>query len=162
MDMLKSAIQIARPEIFNSDQGVQFTSEAFTGVLEEHCIRISMDGRGRAFDNIFVERLWRSVKYEEVYLKDYSSVRDAKESLRRYFDFYNNERPHQSLGYKTPTDVYYARENDINRNCFVGEKPLIHSPVLVINDVLSRESLQDAPAERREGELHLKQVNILS
>jgi len=105
VEMLKDALTTAQPETFNSDQGVQFTSEAFTGVLKNHDIKISMDGRGRAFDNIFVERLWRSVKYEEVYLKDYSCMRDAKDSLRRYFDFYNNDRPHQSLGYKTPSEV---------------------------------------------------------
>ena len=156
VDMLKNALQTARPEICNSDQGVQFTSEAFTGMLEEHCIRISMDGRGRAFDNIFVERLWRSVKYEEVYLKDYGSVREARDSLERYFDFYNNERPHQSLGYKTPSEVYHAGENDRNQTCSAGGNNLIQSPVQSRNDVLSRKSLQGAPAERRYGELHLK------
>jgi len=110
VDMLTRALQTSRPEIFNSDQGSQFTSDAFTRTLQNHGIRISMDGRGRAFDNIFVEGLWRSVKYEEVYLKDYDSVRDAKVSLEQYFDFYNSERPHQSMGYKTPAEVYYARE----------------------------------------------------
>jgi len=162
VEMLKSALQTARPEIFNSDQGTQFTSAAFTGILEAHCIRISMDGRGRAFDNIFVERLWRTVKYEEVYLRDYSSVREVKVSLGRYFDFYNNERPHQSLGYKAPSEVYYVQGNDINRNCFEGEKNLIQSPAPITGAVLLQEALQDAPAERREGELHLKMVDILS
>jgi putative transposase len=95
-----------RPGIFNSDQGAQFTSASFTGVLEGSGVRISMDGRGRAFDNIFVERLWRSVKCEEVYLKDYESVRAAREGLERYFEFYNRDRLHQSLGYGTPAEAY--------------------------------------------------------
>lgn len=96
-----------RPEVFNSDQGAQFTSRSFTGRLErEGGIAISMDGRGRALDNIFVERLWRSVKYEEVYLSDYQSVGAAVAGLAGYFAFYNQERPHQSLGYRTPAVVY--------------------------------------------------------
>jgi putative transposase len=98
--------QQAEPEIFNSDQGAQFTSLIFTGRLKERDIRISMDGRGRALDNIFVERLWRSVKYEEVYLKEYRHVPDAIEGLRAYFEFYNCERLHQSLNYQTPLAVY--------------------------------------------------------
>lgn len=96
------------PEIFNTDQGCQFTSRDFTGVLQAHGIRISMDGKGRAFDNIFVERLWRSVKYEEVYLKHYETLREAREGLTAYFRFYNTERPHQSLGNQTPAEVYEA------------------------------------------------------
>lgn len=99
----------ARPTIFNSDQGSQFTSDNFTGLLQNNGILISMDGRGRAFDNIFVERLWRTVKYEEVYLKDYRSVPEARESLNAYFQFYNTERPHQSLGYATPQAVYMSK-----------------------------------------------------
>jgi putative transposase len=98
----------ARPAIFNSDQGAQFTSQAFTGRLRAADIRISMDGRGRALDNIFVERLWRTVKYEEVYLKDYASVSSARANLDAYFRFYNDERLHQSLGYQTPAAVYGA------------------------------------------------------
>lgn len=94
---LARALEIASPEIFNSDQGVQFTSKDFTGWLNEREIRISMDGRGRALDNIFVERLWRSVKYEEVYLKDYANVLEARTGLGNYFTFYNQERLHQSL-----------------------------------------------------------------
>jgi putative transposase len=90
------------PEIFNTDQGAQFTSEAFTAVLRGHGVKISMDGKGRCIDNIFVERLWRSVKYEEVYLHAYASVAEARSGLARYFDFYNRERPHQALGYQTP------------------------------------------------------------
>jgi len=103
---LDRALESARPEIFNSDQGSQFTSEDFTGRLKKENIAISMDGRGRVFDNIFIERLWRSVKYEEVYINDYQGVREAKDGLRRYFEFYNNERPHQSLGYCRPVEVY--------------------------------------------------------
>lgn len=103
---LEGALSKAQPEIFNTDQGAQFTSLGFTQKLLERGIRISMDGRGRALDNIFVERLWRSVKYEEVYLKDYRSVQEAIEGLRRYFEFYNRERLHQSLNYQTPAAVY--------------------------------------------------------
>jgi len=94
------------PEIFNSDQGVQFTSEAHTGVLLREGIAISMDGRGRALDNVFIERLWRSVKYEEVYLKDYADGREARLGLENYFGFYNTERPHQGLNYVTPASMY--------------------------------------------------------
>ena len=94
------------PEIFNTDQGCQFTSDAFTGVLTLHDIAISMDGRGRALDNIFVERLWRSVKHEDVYLKGYVTMPELHVGLTEYFDFYNTERPHQSLGNSTPVQVY--------------------------------------------------------
>jgi len=97
----------ARPEIFNTDQGVQFTSSDFTGLLKHEGIQISMDGRGRALDNVFVERLWRTVKYEEVYLKDYTTVREARRGLGEYFTFYNYQRLHQALGYQTPAAVYY-------------------------------------------------------
>jgi putative transposase len=108
---LDRAMQLAEPEIFNSDQGSQFTSQSFTRRLLERGVKISMDGRGRAFDNIFVERLWRSVKYEEVYLKDYRSVREAVTGLRGYFEFYNRERLHQSLEYQTPEAVYRQAAN---------------------------------------------------
>ncbi len=103
---LVRALQLCQPEIFNSDQGVQFTSTAFTERLLSRGIRISMDGRGRALDNIFVERLWRSVKYEEVYLHDYQEVQDAHSGLRQYFNFYNSERLHQALDYQTPEVVF--------------------------------------------------------
>ena len=103
---LTRSLQVARPEIFNTDQGSQFTSNAFTGILKDHEIAISMDGRGRALDNIFIERLWRSVKYEEVYLHDYRNTPQAIAGLRKYFSFYNGERLHQSLDYKTPEAVY--------------------------------------------------------
>ncbi len=105
---LETALRHGRPEIFNTDQGAQFTSAAFTGRLEAADVRISMDGRGRALDNVFVERLWRSVKYEEVYLKDYVDFRDAVRNLAIYFRFYNRERLHQALGYRTPAVVYRA------------------------------------------------------
>jgi len=94
------------PEIFNTDQGAQFTSEDFTSVLLDRGIKISMDGKGRCIDNIFVERLWRSLKYEEVYLNAYDSVPEAREGIGRYFDFFNDERPHQALGYQTPASFY--------------------------------------------------------
>lgn len=104
------ALRRGRPEIFNSDQGAQFTSHDFTKRLLDESIRISMDGRGRVFDNIFVERLWRTVKYEDIYLKDYVDVPMLIGGLGSYFDFYNRERPHQSLDYRTPASVYYTRE----------------------------------------------------
>ena len=107
VDCLEDAIRThGRPEIFNSDQGSQFTSAAFTGVLQQEGITISMDGRGRAFDNIFVERLWRSVKHEDIYLKGYSTMVELTLGLSDYFAFYNGERPHQALGYKTPNAAY--------------------------------------------------------
>jgi putative transposase len=109
LEALRCALRRGRPEIFNSDQGSQFTSERFTGELEARKIAISMDGRGRCLDNIFIERLWRSLKYEEVYLKDYESVTEARTGLARYFRFYNQERLHQSLQYRTPAAIYWAR-----------------------------------------------------
>jgi putative transposase len=105
---LERSLAGGRPDIFNSDQGSQFTSLEFTGRLLSAGVRISMDGRGRFLDNIFVERLWRSVKYEEVYLKSYENVRQARDGLNGYFEFYNGERLHQSLGYRTPFEVYHA------------------------------------------------------
>lgn len=107
VDCLEEALRThGKPEIFNSDQGSQFTSDAFTGVLKREGVLISMDGRGRVFDNIFVERLWRNVKHEDVYLKGYASMGELMVGLTKYFAFYNEERPHQSLGYKTPEVVY--------------------------------------------------------
>jgi putative transposase len=106
LDALETALGLSTPEIFNTDQGAQFTATPFTDRIKAAGAQISMDGRGRALDNVFVERLWRSVKYEEVYLKDYGSVREARVQLGRYFRFYNHERPHQSLGYRTPAAVY--------------------------------------------------------
>jgi putative transposase len=107
---LNRALTGRAPEIFNTDQGSQFTSEVFTDRLKEADILISMDGRGRAFDNIMIERLWRSVKYEEVYLKDYEDFIDARKGLSEYFLFYNNERPHQALGSKPPVEVYLGKQ----------------------------------------------------
>ena len=104
---LEKALTISIPEIFNSDQGSQFTSNDFTGILAREGIRISMDGRGRAYDNIFVERLWRTVKYEEVYLHQYLTVSEARKCLDKYFMFYNAERIHESPGYKTPYEICF-------------------------------------------------------
>lgn len=98
-----------QPEIFNTDQGSQYTGKAFTGALKAQGIQISMDGKGRAMDNIMVERLWRSVKYEDVYIKDYAKVDELVQGLKVYFEFYNHERPHQSHGVRTPAEVYYGR-----------------------------------------------------
>lgn len=108
VEALEEALRLGKPDIFNSDQGVQFTSENFTSRLERENVRISMDGRGRAMDNVFTERLWRSVKYEEVYLRDYDAPPTAVANLGHYFGFYNNERYHQALGYKTPAAVHFA------------------------------------------------------
>ena len=106
VEALEQALRWGRPEIFNTDQGAQFTSQEFTARLQAGGVQISMDGRGRALDNVFVERLWRSVKYEEVYLRDYQTVGDARHGLARYFVFYNGERLHQALGYRTPAAIY--------------------------------------------------------
>lgn len=106
LDMLEKALSEGRPEVFNTDQGVQFTASAWTGRLESVGVAVSMDGRGRCLDNVFVERLWRSVKYEEVYLHRYEAVPQLVSGLERYFAYYNEGRPHQSLGYRTPAAVY--------------------------------------------------------
>ena len=103
---LKEALSKGQPEIFNTDQGSQFTGEAFCGLLLLRGIKVSMDGKGRYLDNIFVERLWRSVKYEEVYLKAYRNGSEARRGIDAYLDLYNRERPHQSLGYRTPAQVF--------------------------------------------------------
>ncbi len=109
MTALNGALEKGQPEIFNTDQGSQFTSLEFTGRLLEAGVQISMDGRGRALDNIFVERLWRSVKQEEVYIKEYTTVAEAVAGLGSYFDFYNSTRLHQSLDYLTPASVYFEK-----------------------------------------------------
>jgi putative transposase len=106
LQALREALRMGRPEIFNTDQGSQFTSGDWIAELTKAGIQISMDGRGRAFDNIFTERLWRSVKYEQVYLSDYADVDDARRGLGGYFGFYNTARPHQGLGYRTPAEVH--------------------------------------------------------
>ena len=108
---LKNALNYGIPDIFNSDQGSQFTSHDFTDQLLSAGIRISMDGRGRVMDNIFIERLWRSLKYEDIYIKDYETVKQLHEGLDQYFEFYNNERPHQSLEYRTPAMMYFGANN---------------------------------------------------
>ena len=105
IEALEEALRQGRPEIFNTDQGSQFTDAGFTGVLRGHGVAISMDGRGRYADNIFVERLWRSVKYEEVYLKAYDNVAQARQGIAAYFEFYNHQRLHQALGYRTPRQL---------------------------------------------------------
>jgi putative transposase len=105
-EMLDEALGRGRPAVFNTDQGVQFTAEAFTGRLEAVGVVVSMDGRGRALDNVFVERLWRSVKYEDIYIRGYETVPELHRGLSRYFTFYNDERLHQSLEYRTPATVY--------------------------------------------------------
>ena len=109
LDALGMALQFGKPEIFNTDQGSQFTSDAFTKMLKDNGILISMDGRGRCMDNIFTERLWRTVKYENVYLMHYGSVPEGRQGINSYFGFYNDSRPHQSLNYQTPAEVYFQR-----------------------------------------------------
>ena len=118
-DALGDALNQETPEVFNTDQGSQFTSREFTQILQDQSLRISMDGRGRYQNNIFVERLWRTVKYEEVYLKAYTNGLEAHRGLREYFRFYNERRPHQALGYRTPAEVFYSQpleeEEDLKR-----------------------------------------------
>ncbi len=118
---LDRALFQATPEIFNSDQGCQFTSLAFTERLRTAGVSISMDGRGRVFDNIFQERLWRSVKFEKVYLNDWYQVGEAQIGFDEYFEFYNHERPHQSLCYQTPEEVYYSELLVSEREFFPGK-----------------------------------------
>jgi putative transposase len=109
LDALEAALAQGTPKIFNSDQGSQFTSTAFTSLLKSHEIRISMDGRGRVFDNIFIERFWRSLKYEEVYIREYQSVREGKQGIGQYIRLYNHERVHQALDYHTPAEVHFQK-----------------------------------------------------
>jgi putative transposase len=123
---LRQALETGTPEIFNSDQGSQFMSAWFTDVLKSAGVSISMDGRGRVFDNIMVERLWRTVKYEEVYLKDYATPLEARLGLGAYFAFYNEERPHRSLGYATPAEVYRGGESGARE---VGKRAAVVTPV---------------------------------
>ena len=122
LEALEEALGKGKPEIFNSDQGSQFTSSAFTDVLQAHAVRISMDGRGRVFDNIFTERLWRSVKYEEVYLHDYHSVREGKHGIGRYIEFYNHTRLHQALNYQTPAEVHFQSTGENEKHATMSEK----------------------------------------
>jgi putative transposase len=111
IEALKEALLVGKPEIFNSDQGSQYTSDDFTSILLSQGILISMDGRGRVFENIFIERLWRTLKYEEVYLKDYADVWEAEDNIGNYFEFYNTERCHSALGYKTPEKVHLKKRD---------------------------------------------------
>jgi putative transposase len=111
IEALEDALSFGKPEIFNTDQGSQFTSREFTGALKSEDIAISMDGKGRAIDNVMIERLWRTVKYEEVYLKEYASGADCKKGLASYFDYYGHERRHQSLGRQTPWAVYRPKRS---------------------------------------------------
>jgi len=125
-DFCVSALQSAirrhgTPDIFNTDQGVQFTGKAFTNELKENVIKISMDGKGRWMDNVFIERLWRSVKYEEIYIKEYDSVAELVQSLKQYFNFYNFERPHQALDGKTPAELYFGTAAALKAACVLGQ-----------------------------------------
>jgi putative transposase len=155
IDCLEEALRgYGKPEIFNSDQGSQFTSDAFTGVLKREGIAISMDGRGRVFDNIFVERLWRNVKHEDVYLKGYATMIELTVGLAEYFIFYNSERPHQSLGQKTPDVVYNtaigggAMIVDKYPRAVAGSTVPLRSTV----DPATAESVSEVPAEAKPGQ----------
>ena len=144
-DALTEALARGRPEVFNTDQGSQFTSLEFTQVLQDRGVKISMDGKGRYADNIFVERLWRTVKYEEVYLKAYVNAGEPRRELGAYFRFYNNQRPHQALGYRTPAEVFHGKkevqevgEESNDRRCSLGtgSVPLAGAPGLSLNSAL--------------------------
>ncbi len=113
LEAMTRALESSTPEICNSDQGSQFTSREYLGLLEGAQVKVSMDGRGRALDNVFVERLWRSVKYEEVYTQDYQTPKEARQGLTRYFEYYNHERPHQALDYRTPAELYLGPRQSI-------------------------------------------------
>ena len=143
IEALSEAMDRGRPEVFNTDHGSQFTSQEFTQVLQDRGVKISMDGKGRYADNIFVERLWRTVKYEEVYLKAYASAGEARRELGAYFRFYNDQRPHQALGYRTPGEVFsettaLREEESKIRRCSPG-------PVLVSLAQVAGLSLNSAP-----------------
>ncbi len=141
LEALAEALSQGKPEIFNTDQGSQFTSEAFTSMLREQGIQVSMDGKGRYLDNIFVERLWRSVKYEEVYLKAYQSGSEARRGIEAYLEFYNRERPHQALGYQTPGQVF----NEGRPNRYLPDRALALSSSEVVSDIPAGDSLNLAP-----------------
>ena len=144
LDALDDALSLSRPQIFHSDQGKQYTSTKFVGALKASEINISMSGKGRAFDNILAERLWRTVKYEEVYLREYADGHDLIGSLRRYFDYYNNHRPHSSLGYRTPAEIYFEGRDSL---CSASATPSLRKAKE------SEESLQLTP--NTEGKLVL-------
>ncbi|MBU4311108.1 MAG: IS3 family transposase [Candidatus Omnitrophica bacterium] len=132
VECVEEALNYGHPDIFNSDQGVQFTSKDFTRKLLDKQVRISMDGRGRVYDNIFIERLWRTVKYDNIYVQEYETVRDARGGLKAYFDLYNTERIHQSLGYHTPWEVYtgaldLSTESGVYQHMPISEKTQYNS-----------------------------------
>jgi len=141
VEALEEALRKGKPEIFNTDQGAQFTGESFTGLLKQHGVKISMDGKGSYNDNLFIERLWRTVKYEEVYLKAYQDGRDARIGLGNYFRFYNTERPHQTHGYRTPAEVFSSTPVEATNGDVVESltpDPLrIAGPALNIAPILS-------------------------
>ena len=117
LDSLNEALEINKPLIFNTDQGSQYTSDDFTSRLIEQNIQISMDGKGCYIDNILIERFWRSIKYEDLFIKDYVNVQELRNGIRAYINFYNFERPHESLGYKTPAEIYYDQNKlQLNKN----------------------------------------------
>jgi putative transposase len=150
VDCLEEAIKhYGRPEIFNSDQGSQFTSDSFTKVLKDHGITISMDGRGRAMDNIFVERLWRNVKYEDIYLNGYATMSELMLGLTKYFVFYNGERPHQALEYRTPNMVYITAAGGgaliVDKFGGAGKEPSV--PLRSTKDSLPAEATSTATAK---------------
>jgi putative transposase len=139
VEALEEALRTGVPEIFNTDQGAQFTSQTFTGLLEQHGIRVSMDGKGHYTDNLFIERLWRSLKYEEVYLKAYAGGKEARVGIGEYFDFYNLERLHQALGYRTPAEVFIngkktARLADLVES---GKPSLLAEPTEIVGPALN-------------------------
>ena len=123
IEVLQEALGQGQPKVFNTDQGSQFTSRGFIRMLQDHQVKISMDGKERYRDNIFVERLWRTVKYEEVYLKAYTSASEARRELGAYFRFYNNQRPHQALGYRTPAELFHQVRNAPAEESKVTEVP---------------------------------------
>ena len=141
VEALEEALKKGKPDIFNTDQGAQFTSEAFIGLLKQHGVKISMDGKGSYNDNLFIERLWRTVKYEEVYLKAYQDGREARIGLGNYFQFYNTERPHQTHGYRTPAEMYTSTPVESTNSGMVESltpDPLrIAGPNLNITPILS-------------------------
>jgi putative transposase len=141
VEALEEALKKGKPDIFNTDQGSQFTGEAFTRLLRQHSIRISMDGKGSYNDNLFIKRLWRSVKYEEVYLKAYQDGREARIGLGNYFRFYNTERPHQTHGYRTPAEVHTTIQVEATDGDMVKSLPSdplrIAGPNLNIAPILS-------------------------
>ncbi|HZA21361.1 MAG TPA: IS3 family transposase [Dehalococcoidia bacterium] len=139
VEALEEALRKGVPEIFNTDQGAQFTSQTFTGLLEQHRVRVSMDGKGHYTDNLFIERLWRSLKYEEVYLKAYTGGKEARVGIGEYFDFYNMERLHQALGYRTPAEVFINGKKTASLADLVesGKPPRLAEPTEIVGPALN-------------------------